>query len=92
MVKAVAEVASKADKPRAAAMICTRVPAPIPSAAADPARQPCVALRVMIRMESGPGAILSKMPAMMNWMRSCVPNIDTPVWDGADKASIIIGN
>ena len=39
-VKAVAEVARMADRPRAAAKTCTKHPVPTPSAATAPLRQP----------------------------------------------------
>src|SRR5206468_5925863 len=55
--------------------MCTRVPVPMPSAAALPARQPWVALRVMISNESGPGRMLSRSPEMTNSGRSWMPNI-----------------
>ena len=69
-MNAVAEVASRADIPSAAARMCTQVPAPMPSAAAEPARQPWVALRAMISSESGPGAMFRSRPEMTNKARS----------------------
>jgi len=43
--KAPDEAARRADRPAAAAPMCMKMPAPIPSAATVPARQPCVLLR-----------------------------------------------
>ncbi len=43
--------------------------------AAQPARQPWVALRVMIRSESGPGRMLSSSPDSTNRGRSWMPNM-----------------
>jgi len=44
-VNALAEAARRAESPTAAAPMCTKIPAPMPSAATAPARQPCVVLR-----------------------------------------------
>src|ERR1700683_4103719 len=68
-VKAVADAARSADRPRAAAQTCTRAPVPIPSAATAPALQPWVELRPTMYRVSGPGVILSRSPASTNNQR-----------------------
>ena len=75
IVKAIAEVARMADKPKAAANICTKVPVPMPKAATDPALKPCPALRPIMYKESGPGIILRTIPETINNQRSVTPNI-----------------
>ena len=70
IVNAVAEAASMADSPSAAATMWTTHPAATPSAAAAPARQPCVELRPMMYNISGPGVIFSSTPAVTNSRKS----------------------
>jgi hypothetical protein len=76
-VNAVADAARMADKPRAAAHMCTSVPAPMPSAATAPERQPWVELRPTMYSVSGPGVIFNSRPESTNSQRSCVPNMIT---------------
>ena len=58
-VNAVADAASSADMPTAAAVTCTRQPAPIPSAASRPPRSPCRAEQLRMYSVSAPGVMLS---------------------------------
>ncbi|MNJ61012.1 hypothetical protein D3C77_567790 [compost metagenome] len=76
-----AEVLSRADSPRAAASTCTMVPVPIPSAATEPARQPCEPLRNMMSRESGPGIMFNSKPDTINNARSWIPNIHSSLAD-----------
>ena len=85
-VNAVADVASNADSPSAAANTCTNTPLPMPQHATKPARQPCVALRAMMNSESGPGVMLSSSPETMNSHRCWVPAMRPP---GNERSRII---
>ena len=69
-----ADVAKIADKPKAAAKICTKVPLAIPQAAVEPALKPWEALRPMMYKESGPGMMFNMMPEMTNSQSSLIPN------------------
>jgi hypothetical protein len=75
IANAVAEAARMADRPSAAAAMCTKQPAPMPSAAAAPADAPCVVLRPMTYNKSGPGVMLSSRPAMTNKVKSWIPSM-----------------
>ena len=73
-MNAVAEVASSADNPSSAASTCTQIPAPMPQDATNPARQPWLALRLMMSKLSGPGVIFSRKPERikMDWVLSAL--------------------
>ncbi len=74
-VNAVADAASSADNPSAAAKMCTKQPAPMPSAAIAPPRQPWLVERLTMYSVSGPGEMFSNSPDTTNNARSCTPNI-----------------
>ncbi|MNJ52730.1 hypothetical protein D3C77_480800 [compost metagenome] len=76
-----AEALSTADSPSAAASTCTMVPVPMPSAATEPARQPCEPLRSMMSRESGPGIMFNSRPDTINNARSWIPNIHSSLAD-----------
>ena len=75
MVDAVLDAAKIADNPKAAAKICTKVPAPTPNEATIPARVPWLALRLAIKIKSWPGTKLRAMPDTINNQRSWVPSM-----------------
>src|SRR5215217_273937 len=55
LVKAVADAASRAERPSAASSVCTQHPAIAPSIAARPARRPPATVFARNRLMSGPG-------------------------------------
>src|SRR5437868_10317407 len=86
-----ADAASRALTPSAAAKMCTKQPALMPSAAATPAFAPERSEFVTMYSTSGPGVRFSRMPAATNrssWCRSGIARSSRleEGTDGRDRA------